>query len=162
MSKGDFKIGNQAAKGYGGSKPGRTVTRTIRFDGESKSGKCDKAGRPPREYDAKIFENLCRAQCTIDEIESILNTNQTTLDKWCLRYYKKHFIEILEDFRNHGKAGLRRVQFKLAETNAAMAIFLGKNFLGQTDQINQKIESNENQTIKTILELPDNGRRYVN
>ena len=28
---------------------------------------------------------------------------------------------------------LRRAQFNLAKTNAAMAIFLGKNYLGQKD-----------------------------
>ena len=40
------------------------------------------------------------------------------------------------DFFYHGTANdfiLRRSQFKLAEKNAAMAIFLGKQYLGQKD-----------------------------
>ena len=36
--------------------------------------------------------------------------------------------------KERGKASLRRVQFDLAKRNAAMAIFLGKNLLGQSDQ----------------------------
>lgn len=30
---------------------------------------------------------------------------------------------------------LRRAQFRLAEKSAAMAIFLGKNYLGQSDNV---------------------------
>ena len=30
---------------------------------------------------------------------------------------------------------LRRAQFRLAEKSAAMAIFLGKNYLGQSDHV---------------------------
>lgn len=32
-----------------------------------------------------------------------------------------------------GKVGLRRKQFRLADTSAPMAIFLGRNYLGQSD-----------------------------
>ena len=153
MTKGDFKKGNQAAKGKGGSKKGSVRTPTVRLPKDSKKGTLGKRGRPPREYDPKIVENLIRAQCTVDEIESILNTNQVTLDKWCQKFYKKSFSYILNDYRNHGKASLRRIQFKLAEKNAGMAIFLGKNLLGQTDQMVQKIETKEEVTERTILKL---------
>jgi hypothetical protein len=40
--------------------------------------------------------------------------------------------------RERGKARLRRTQFKLAETNVAMAIWLGKQLLGQRDRIEQE------------------------
>lgn len=142
-------------------KPKRQVTPTVRTEKDSKKGKKGTKGRPEREYDEKIFENLCRALCTVDEIEAILNTNQKTLNKWCERFYKKTFQEVYEGFKLHGKASLRRIQFRLAEKNAGMAIFLGKNLLGQTDQIVQKVETKAQITHKAILELPDNGRRYV-
>ncbi len=41
------------------------------------------------------------------------------------------FREGWERGRGKGKVSLRRAQFKLAETNASMAIFLGKLYLGQ-------------------------------
>jgi hypothetical protein len=36
--------------------------------------------------------------------------------------------------RTRGLEALRRAQFKLAETNATMAIFLGKTYLGQGER----------------------------
>jgi len=153
---------NEEPKKKGGSKPGSIKTPTVRCEKDSKLGKKGTDGRPFRDFDQKIFENLCRALCTVDEIEAILNTNQVTLNKWCLRHYEKTFKEMYENFKLHGKASLRRIQFKLAEKNAGMAIFLGKNMLGQTDQLVQKIETKQTVTTKAILELPDNGRRYVN
>ena len=41
---------------------------------------------------------------------------------------------VFENGRAGGLESLRRIQFKLAETNAAMAIFLGKTYLGQSDR----------------------------
>ena len=45
------------------------------------------------------------------------------------------------------KIKLRQIQFKLAETNAAMSIFLGKNYLAQTDR--QSIDLTGN--LETVL-----------
>ena len=45
------------------------------------------------------------------------------------------FSEVFRQKREGGKASLRRMQWRLAERNAAMAIFLGKNILGQRDSI---------------------------
>jgi hypothetical protein len=38
-----------------------------------------------------------------------------------------------------GKISLRRKQMRLASTSAAMAIFLGKNYLGQQDKVSNEI-----------------------
>lgn len=155
----DNKFGNKGGKG--GSKKGAKCTSTVRSEDDKKKVKDHIRGRPLRDYDPKIFENLCKANCTVDEIEAILNTNQVTIDKWCMRYYKVPFKEVFDAFKLHGKASLRRIQMKLAEKNAGMAIFLGKNMLGQTDQTVQTIKSEESISETNILELPDNGRRYV-
>lgn len=155
----DKKFGNKGGKG--GTPKGKKRTPTVRTEEDKKPEKDHIRGRPPRNYDPKILENLCKANCTVDEIEAILNTNQVTIDKWCLRYYKVPFKEVYDAFKLHGKASLRRIQFKLAEKNAGMAIFLGKNLLGQTDQTVQTIKSEESVSETNILELPDNGRRHV-
>ena len=39
---------------------------------------------------------------------------------------------------SRGKVSLRRMQFRLAERSAAMAIWLGRNVLGQTDGLSQQ------------------------
>ena len=91
-------------------------------------------GRPPKEIDKKIFENLCMIQCTITEITAVLEVDDKTLSKWCRQTYGKKFSEVFAEKGQKGFISLRRAQFKLAETSAAMAIFLGKNYLGQIDK----------------------------
>jgi hypothetical protein len=49
------------------------------------------------------------------------------------------FSEIFRIKRENGIISLRRTQFQLAEKSPAMAIFLGKNLLGQTDKVEQTV-----------------------
>lgn len=95
-------------------------------------------GPKDKEYDEKLFQNLCHVQCTVDEIEFILSTDQRTIDKWCKRKYNENFSTIYKRFSMGGKASLRRYQFNLAKTNASMAIWLGKQWLGQKDEPTMK------------------------
>lgn len=92
------------------------------------------AGRPRKEIDNKIFENLCGLQCTLEEIAGVFDCSPDTIERWCKREYKETFAETYKKHSAKGKMSLRRTQFKLAEKSAAMAIFLGKNYLGQSDR----------------------------
>lgn len=89
--------------------------------------------RPVKEFDRKQFENMCAYQCTKKEICAFLNANPNTLSAWCKRTYGMQFRDVYEQKREAGKMSLRRKQWKLADKSAAMAIFLGKNYLGQRD-----------------------------
>ena len=93
----------------------------------------NKGGRPTKELDRKLFENLCAIQCTRDEICSCLEVTDKTLDRWCKRTYGESFSAVYAQKRERGKMSLRRSQFKLAEKNATMAIWLGKQYLGQAE-----------------------------
>lgn len=79
------------------------------------------------------FENLCKIQCTKREIASVFSCSEETIERFCKREYSKTFQEAWNIYSAGGRASLRRIQFKLAEKNAGMAIFLGKNYLGQRD-----------------------------
>ena len=92
-------------------------------------------GRPRKEIDRKQFESLCAMQGTIHEICGVLDVSEKTLEKWCREEYGDTFSKVFAIKREVGKASLRRMQFRLAEKNAAMAIFLGKNYLNQRDHI---------------------------
>ena len=92
-------------------------------------------GRPRKEIDKKIFENLCGLQCTLEEIAGVFDCSADTIERWCKREYGETFAETYKKHSAKGKMSLRRTQFKLAEKSAAMAIFLGKNYLGQKDSI---------------------------
>lgn len=89
--------------------------------------------RPHKKIDQKSFESLCGLQCTLEEICSFFDCCSDTLETWCKRTYKQGFSEVFRQKRGAGKISLRRAQFRLAEKNANMAIWLGKNYLGQSD-----------------------------
>lgn len=61
------------------------------------------------------------------------------------------FLEVYKRFAAKGKASLRRTQFKLAEKNPSMAIFLGKNLLGQTDRVEQTVMEVED--LSTLAQM---------
>lgn len=107
-----------------------------------------KIGRPLKEIDKVQFEKLCNLQCTLLEIAGFFNCSDDTIERWCKRTYKTTFAECFKTFSQDGKISLRRTQFKLAERSAAMAIFLGKQYLGQTD----KTEMDVNTQIQNPLE----------
>lgn len=93
-----------------------------------------KMGRPLKEIDQVQFEKLCGLQCTLEEICSWFNCSDVHIEKWCHRTYGTTFLDISRQKREIGKISLRRAQLKLAEKSAAMAIFLGKQYLGQKDK----------------------------
>lgn len=91
--------------------------------------------RPRKKINQKQFENLCGLQCTLEEICGFFDVCTDTLETWCKRTYKANFSEVFSKKRGMGKISLRRNQWRLAEKNATMAIWLGKQYLGQRDQI---------------------------
>ena len=93
-----------------------------------------KAGRPRKEIDYKIFENLCFLQCTKSEICSALGVDNNTLDRRLKEHYKDDFSNIYKKYSENGKISLRRILHEHAKKNPATAIFLAKNLLGMRDQ----------------------------
>lgn len=91
--------------------------------------------RPRKEIDKEQFEKLCGLQCTEEEILGWFDITDKTLCTWCKREYGAGFSEIYRKKREKGKISLRRAQFRLAEKSAAMAIWLGKQYLDQKDVV---------------------------
>ena len=103
------------------------------------------SGRTPAQIDKAQFENLCRLQCTEMEIASWFSISHDTLNRWCKKTYKKTFEDTFAEKREAGKISLRRAQFQMAQNNPTMAIWLGKQYLGQREaqdiNITQKTDS---------------------
>ena len=93
----------------------------------------NKGGRPRKEINQDIFENLCKIQCTQKEICSVLNVCSDTIEDWVVRTYGAGFSEIYKRFADNGKASLRRMMWKHAEKSASMCMFMAKNLLGYRD-----------------------------
>ena len=114
--------------------------------------------RPKKEIDKKQFENLCGLQCTKEEICAWFDITDKTLDAWCKRTYRQSFSVIFAQKRGKGKISLRRSQFRLAEKNANMAIWLGKQYLDQKDKVEDTMSVSMDilQHIKEIDEIAMN------
>lgn len=99
------------------------------------STQVNKGGRPRKEIDQPTFEKLCEIQCTLEEIAGVLRVSEDTVERWCERTYEVGFADAYKKFSATGKTSLRRQQFELARKgNATMLIWLGKQYLGQTDK----------------------------
>lgn len=96
-------------------------------------------GKTP--IDWQLFEDLCQIHCTQSEIANILHISTDTLFSRAQEHYGKPFQEIYKIYTDKGKASIRRTQYKMAHQHVAMAIWIGKQWLGQRD--NEKIENSE-------------------
>lgn len=106
--------------------------------------------RPKFQIDYNMVEKLANIQCTQQEIASFLGCHRDTL----LRDEK--FCDIYKKGQENGKMSLRRMQFKLAEKNTSMAIFLGKQYLGQKDVV-ENIET-DNGIINELIGALNNAK----
>ena len=96
-------------------------------------------GRPMKkltEAGKNIIKNLAAIMCTEEEIASVLETTVEVLHN---RENGEAFSELMKNGKEEGKASLRRAQFKLAERNPSMAIWLGKQYLGQKDSTETEV-----------------------
>lgn len=110
--------------------------------------------------DKKQFENLCGLQCTLLEICDFFDVEDDTLNSWCKKTYGTTFSEVFKLKRGKGQISLRRMQWKLAEKNTTMAIFLGKQYLGQKDKIEYTDDGMKtiNENINNIANLLNNPK----
>lgn len=92
-----------------------------------------KDGRPRKEINWTLFEDLCSLQCTQSEIASVLHLHIDTVRDRAQQHYDDTYSNIYKKYSEGGKSSLRRIQFNLAKKNTSMAIWLGKQWLGQKD-----------------------------
>jgi hypothetical protein len=94
-------------------------------------------GAPPKlqpdEPTLKRIRDLGGLQCTLAEVAGVLQCDEATVRAFLKKYPKA--ANAFEEGKNGGKASLRRMQYVQAKRNAAMAIWLGKNYLGQRDTV---------------------------
>lgn len=80
----------------------------------------------------QTVEKMASMMCTDEEIASVIGCSVDTLTN---RNNGAAFTERKLKGQQSGKASLRRLQFKLAEAGStSMAIWLGKQYLGQMER----------------------------
>lgn len=113
------------------------------------------AGRPRKQIDKADFESLMALQCTLEEVTAFFDhklggCSEDTIERWCKRTYGLKFADVAPIKKQLGKISIRRAQFRLMEKgNATMCIFLGKNYLGQTDAV--RVESRSDGMLADLI-----------
>lgn len=115
-------------------------------------------GRPLKEINWEQFEQLCALQCTQSEIASFLKINPETLSIRVKSHYGEGYPDAYKKYSEVGKCSLRRYQFVLSKKNATMAIWLGKQWLGQRDTSKEEIKDIVEELKDAIRESEERPR----
>jgi len=85
------------------------------------------------DIDLSELERLCAIQATDEEIAAWFGVSTRTIER---RRLEPEFAEVMERGKAKGRISIRRLQMKLLEEgNATMGVWLGKQILGQVDQV---------------------------
>lgn len=106
--------------------------------------------RPRIEIDQDAFRKLCALQCTLAEIASFFCCSEDTIERWCKRELHMPYAEAFKRYSADGKISLRRWQFRMAEKSVTMAIWLGKQWLGQKDVVDVAVSDDTDETVKEM------------
>lgn len=113
-------------------------------------GELRKRGRKKIPIDYEKAEKLAIILCTQSEIAAVLGVSLGVLE------HDPEFQRIHKKGMETGRASLRRMQYKGAEAgNATMLIWLGKQYLGQRDKMDQEITGKDGAPLIPAREIPD-------
>ena len=115
----------------------------------------NKVGRKQIPIDKIQFEKLCSMQCTLEEIASFFDCCDDTINNWCKKTYNDNFSGIYKKKSASGKIALRRMQFKHAEKNPQMAMFLGKVYLKQRENAPEGNEDRINEVKEFLVKVKE-------
>ena len=110
-----------------------------------------KVGRPKLDIDPEQVTRLARLHCTMNEMASFFGCHIETL--------RDNFSNEIDKGRSEGNISLRRKQWQMAveKGNVVMLIWLGKQMLGQRNEI---IESDSNVPLP-IYDIVDNKSEVI-
>lgn len=113
-------------------------------------------GRPRKiltEDALKVIENLAKIMCTDEEIASVLSCSR---DIFYNEDNAELFRQALEKGKAEGKSSLRRKQYEVAmKGNSSMLIWLGKQWLNQTDKVEQTTSFEDLTVLANLLKLEE-------
>lgn len=111
-----------------------------------------KMGRPTIEIDWEQFEKLCQIHCTREEIAGVLKCSEDTIERRVKEKFGKTFAAVFKEMSALGRVSLRRKQFEMAASgDRTMLVWLGKQVLGQVDNIEHRLKREE----EAVKELTD-------
>ncbi len=115
--------------------------------------------RPPKDINKDLVEKLALIHCTIEEIALVCGCSRDTLER--------RFRPVIEAGRAKGRERLRRWQWEAAEKgNVTAMIWLGKQYLAQSDKVEKVLIDGESSSglsaleqIRKVINDPKNERK---
>lgn len=111
-------------------------------------------GRPKKNLTKEQWSSIdymCMIHCTGEEIAGVLHVDYDTLNRNCREQKGVNISDYIKEHQNGGKMSLRRAQWKAAESgNVSMLIWLGKQWLGQTDKQEVSVSASDDDTAKEM------------
>ena len=110
-----------------------------------------KVGRPKLDIDAEQVKRLARLHCTMQEMADFFGCHRDTLHN--------NFSAEIDKGRSEGNISLRRKQWQMAveKGNVVMLIWLGKQMLGQRNEI---LESDNNAPLP-IYDIVEDKKEVI-
>lgn len=112
-----------------------------------------KMGRPKKEINWDELDRLCAIHCTRQEIADWFGVHEDTIDNHCKEVHGVSFSVYYAQNKSKGKMSLRRRQYtKAMDGDTTMLLWLGKNWLDQSDSSRLELSRNED-NYKNIREF---------
>lgn len=106
-------------------------------------------GRPAKNIDPKLVEAFAKLGATNVDIADYCMCDEAVI--------RKRFSDVLAKARANRRIKLREMQWKSAEAGSvAMQIWLGKQELGQTDKVEQKLLDTPTIKLQYTLDTSEN------
>jgi len=106
--------------------------------------------RPKFKIDYELVERLAAIHCTQQEIADSLGCSVDTLQR------NKKFCGIYKAAIADGRMSLRRKQWEAVNAgNTTMLVWLGKQYLGQTDKRETEIKADSKSISEVMAELAE-------
>jgi IS30 family transposase len=97
-------------------------------------------GRKKIEVNWEEFNKLCEIQCTLMEIAHWFNCSEDTIERRVKEKHNMLFADYYKKESAGGRISLRRKQNEVAQAGSVpMLIWLGKQYLGQSEKVESKL-----------------------
>lgn len=118
-------------------------------------------GRKKVDIDWSIVNKKLSDFCDGSEVAACLGINYATLERRIKLKFNVDFAEYKRQKRATGQASLRELQMGQAKDgNVSMLIWLGKQYLGQTDKADHTSGGEKIQPIQIQVTKDENRERY--
>lgn len=137
---------------------GKPVKQGSNRTGVKSGPDAQKPGKPARVFDWTKIANMFAIGCNMEEVANVEGVGSDWLRMICERDNGMTLKQFMMKHRDTGKLSLRRAQYRSAveKGNVQMQIWLGKNWLGQTDKIEHA--STEQNTITLNYKVDENDQ----